>query len=54
MPTILLTIPQYAKQHKKKSRIAVFKAVKNKKFHLLPGVIKINKPGRDYLLEVAI
>lgn len=54
MPTELLTIPQYAKKHKKKTRIAVFKAVQKNKFHLLPNVIKITKPGRDYLLEVAI
>jgi hypothetical protein len=52
MPTKTLTIPQYAKQVKKKSRIAVFNAVKGKKIHLLPGVISIQKIGRDYLLEV--
>lgn len=54
MSTETLTIPQYAKKHKNRSRIAVFKAVKKNKLHLLPGVVKINKPGRDYLLEVAI
>lgn len=48
----ILTIPQYAIRYKKKSRISVFRAVKTNKLHLLPGVVKIEKPGRDYLLQV--
>lgn len=54
--TKIITIPQYAKEIKNVSRQAVLKAVKdweNKK-HLLPSVIKVTKPGRDYFLEVSI
>jgi hypothetical protein len=52
--TKMLTIPQYTKQVKNVSRQAILKAVKNNKKHLLPGVINITKPGRDYFLEVPV
>lgn len=54
--TKILTIPQYVKEIKIVSRQAVLKAVKdweNKK-HLLPSVINVTKPGRDYFLEVSV
>jgi hypothetical protein len=47
-----VTIPHYAKKIKKCSRQAVLKAVQKNKLHLLPGVIKTTKVGRDYLLEI--
>lgn len=51
MPKETLTIPKYAEKIGKE-RTTVFRAVKNKKLHLLPGVVDIKKIGRDYLLEV--
>ncbi len=58
MSTITLTIPEYAKKIKK-TRQAVLRAIKKEergrpKPHLLPNVIKHEKRGRDYFLEVAV
>ena len=41
MPTKLLSVTQYAKQVKKKTRQSVYKAIKYDKMHLLPGVLDI-------------
>ena len=53
MSTELLTTTVYAKK-KKKDRTTVFRAAKDNKLELLPGVIKVVKAGRYLLLEVAI
>lgn len=51
MATTTLTIPEYALKVKK-DRTSVFKAAKQKKLHLLPGVVSIKTVGRYRLLEV--
>jgi hypothetical protein len=56
MPNSILTIPQYVKHIKgikKISRQGVLKSVQKNKLHLLPGVVKTTKIGRDHLLEVS-
>jgi len=59
MSTKILTVKQYAKQIKDSSRQAVLKAIRDcekgeDKKHLLPNVIKYEKVGSYYILEVAI